>query len=140
MLYFKTIFSILLLTNTLFATPIISIIVSNNSNIDNITTSKIKNLFLSKTKDLPNGKKAIVLQPDDENINSIFYKLISGKSKKQLKKYWATMIFTGKGQPPKKIDDLNKLINYIKENPNAIAYVPKEKIKDIDVKVLLNLQ
>lgn len=139
MLFFKIPIILCLIVSFTFCTPI-SIIVSNDSSIDNISKNYLKNLFLSKTKQLPNGKKAIILEPNDSKYNSAFYKNVTGKTEKQLNKYWATMIFTGRGQPAKKVNSIMMLIDYVKNNPNAITYVPTETIKNNEVKILLNLK
>lgn len=137
MLFFKLFFILsLMLPSFLYANTKLVVIVSKNSTISEISKREISRIFLAKTKKLPNGKKAITIEPKDKKYQNIFYKSISSKSSRQLKKYWAKVIFTGKGQPPKKMDSIEKIVAFVKDNLNAIAYIPNENFLSNDVKVV----
>lgn len=117
-------FSINLYSSTL------AVIVSKESNINSITKKDLSRIFLSKTKRFPNGEKSITIELSNVKYQSIFYKKVSNKNLKQLKKYWLKMIFTGLAMPPKKVNSIQELINFIKSNPNAISYIPIENVTD----------
>lgn len=137
MLFFRfLIFTTLFFIQSAYANY--AVVVSSKSNLTNISKSDISKIFLSKTKDLPNGKKALTVELDQNKSQLEFYKKISRKSKRQLKKYWATIIFTGRGQPPKKLNSVDDIIAFIKKNVNAISYIPIQDVTD-DLKVLLVL-
>jgi len=123
-LYFKVLITIFLSLN-LYANTL-AVIVSQKSNINTISEKELSRIFLSKTKSFPNGQKSITIELNNEKYQSIFYKKISNKNLKQLKKYWLKMIFTGLAMPPKKVDTINELLIFIQTNPNAISYMPIE--------------
>ncbi len=137
MLFFKF-FLIFLFSISLFANSL-AVIVSKDSKINNISKKELSKIFLSKTKRLPFGEKSVVVESTNKLYQSKFYKNVCNKNKKQLKKYWAKMIFTGRGQPPKKIKTINELIVFIKNNRNAISYIPFEYIND-DIKVIMEIK
>jgi ABC-type phosphate transport system substrate-binding protein len=61
------------------------------------------------------------------------------KSPSEIKAYWATLIFSGRTQPPKSMEDTSKVINTVKQEPQAIAYIPANQVNN-KVKVLLILR
>lgn len=141
MLYFKSFFILILLTfNTLEANNIFAVIVSSKSNITSISKKQISNIFLSKTKKLPNGEKAFPIELNNNLYIKEFYKRVSKKNPKKLKKYWATVIFTGKGQPPKKMNNIKSILNRVKNNMNAISYIPISTHIPNGIKVILELR
>lgn len=140
MLYFRYLFISMLLAQAIFANSSLAIIVSKDSDIQKISKKDISKIFLSKTKNLPNGQKAITVELNDNKYKKIFYKQVSGKSLKRLKKYWATMIFTGKGQPPKKMSNSAELIEFVKNNVNAIAYLPMRDALSSDIRMIMELK
>jgi ABC-type phosphate transport system substrate-binding protein len=136
-LYFK-LFFIFFFSISLNANSLI-VIVSKDSNIKNISKKELSKIFLSKTKRLPNGEKSIVLEHTSKTNQSEFYKLVCNKNEKQLKKYWTKMIFTGRGQPPKKIKSLEKLIELVQNNKYAISYIPS-KYMNSNLKIIMEIK
>lgn len=136
-MYFKLLifsfFSINLYANSLV------VIVSKNSSINNITKKELSKIFLSKTKRLPNGDRSITLEYINKDHQSKFYKLICNKNEKQLKKYWAKMIFTGRGQPAKKFKSIENLIEFVENNNNAISYIPS-KYMNSNLKMIMEIK
>jgi len=118
----------------------LSVIVSKDSSLFTLSINTLSKLFLSKTKSLPNGKQAITLELDNKEYRALFYTKVSLKNERQLRKYWTTMIFTGRGTPPKQMKTINEIIEYVKKNTNAIAYIPSSNIIDNEVTVLLEIQ
>lgn len=137
MLYFKLLLSFIFGIN-LYANSL-AVIVSKDSNINSISKKELSKIFLAKTKRLPSGEKSIVVENINKEYQSKFYKSICNKNEKQLKKYWAKMIFTGRAQPPKKIKSISELIVFVKSNKNAISYIPIEHINK-DIKIIMEIK
>ncbi|MDH4276244.1 MAG: phosphate ABC transporter substrate-binding protein, partial [Gammaproteobacteria bacterium] len=53
----------------------------------------------------------------------------------QLKSYWATLIFSGKGTPPKAVGDAGDVKAIVAKNPSAIGYIDK-RFADNNVKII----
>ncbi|MDB2405508.1 hypothetical protein N9W00_01060 [Arcobacteraceae bacterium] len=140
MLFFRLLVLVCISTIYLYSNSNIAVIVSKNSSLNNISKSELSKIFLSKTKILPNSKKALVVEIANKDIQKVFYKNISKKTQKQLKKYWATMIFTGRGMPPKKLKTVDEIIKFIQNNDNAISYVEKNKINSKNIKILMEIK
>lgn len=111
------------------------VIVHPKSTIDKITEEQLENIFLAKTRRLPDGSRARPVELGETDLKSAFYQIVADKSEVELRSYWATMLFTGSREPPKQFRTIDQLISYVISNPGAIAYVCKEAA-DETVKVL----
>ena len=47
-----------------------------------------------------------------------------GRSDNQIRSYWAMLIFSSKGQPPKEVESYTDMLNLISSNPELIGYIP----------------
>lgn len=140
MSFFKYVLFLMLITGDSICDNLnFAVIVSKNTEITSISKKDISNIFLSKTKKLPNGERAIPIGLQTKEEEKSFYLKLSGKTPIQLRKYWATMIFTGKGQAPKKIQNIEKIISFVQKNKNAIAYLPLQEAKKYDVQIVMEL-
>lgn len=137
MSYFK--FFVFLILSINLSANNLAVIVSKHSNINSITKKELSKLFLSKTRKLPNGKKSYLIEMQDKEIRSKFYEEICNKNDKQLRKYWTKMIFTGRGQPPKKIKSIDEIIEYVENNQNAISYIPSKYVNST-IKTILEIK
>ncbi len=134
----KLIFIVLfvLVTQQSYANGRIVVVVSDQSGIESLDNQQVANIFLARTKIFPNGNHAIPVELNDNNIRSLFNQGISGKTPSQLNAYWTTLVFTGKGKPPKRISDNEKLYNQLIENPDTIGYIFENQIHDKKLKVV----
>lgn len=136
---YKLIVMIALLTGSGLAWPEISIVVHPNSSMNNITPVQAANIFLGKTKTFPNGK--LVIPIDQARLSKIrqeFYKKLVNKNQNQLNAYWARQVFTGKSQPPNRVNDNNEVKLLIGDNPGMIGYIDSDAA-DKTVKEILHI-
>jgi ABC-type phosphate transport system substrate-binding protein len=111
----------LTLISTAFAEVSVIVHPSNNSALDKDTISRI---FLGKNRGFPGGGDAIpVTFKEGTPASDQFTENVLSKSPKQLKSYWAKMIFTGKGTPPKQMDADAEVVSLVSKNPSVIGYV-----------------
>lgn len=95
---------------------------SNGAALDK---DSIQRIYLGKTRAFPGGGEAVAISMKEGSAaEGDFTKSVLGKSPKQLKAYWAKMVFTGKGTPPRQIDSAAEMVNLISANPNLIGFVP----------------
>lgn len=112
------------------------VVIAHPSGPDALSQSKISKLYLGKSKKLPNGANAQVIeQSAGSNIRNEFHKGVTKKSDAQLQAYWSRLIFTGKGKPPKTIGSSALVKNQVASNTNAIAYIDSSEVDD-SVKVI----
>lgn len=61
---------------------------------------------------------------------------VHGKSVPSIKAYWQKMIFSGKATPPPELDSDSRILEYVRNNSDAIGYVSAGANLGSGVKVL----
>lgn len=101
----------------------IVVVVAQDSNVEILNEQHVENIFLARTSHFPNGEKAYPLELLDTQSRTDFYQSLSGKSLSQLNAYWTTLIFTGKGRPPKSFSLTKDIEGLLRKYPGAITYL-----------------
>ncbi|MBK8675246.1 MAG: phosphate ABC transporter substrate-binding protein [Cellvibrionales bacterium] len=117
----------------------IAIIANKSVSIASITEAQAAAIFLSQLDVLEDGTQLIpVDQKDDQETRSMFYAKVIKKGAAQLNAYWSRKVFSGEGQPPKKVADDAVVLALVRANPNVIGYVDAAAVNN-SVKVLLRI-
>ena len=115
------------------------VIVSANSPVTALTENQVADLYLGRTRQLPGGGLALPIDLADDAANRAnFYRIVCGKSPAQLRAYWSKLIFTGGGQPPREVADVEEMKRLVAGGPNAIGYIDRGQL-DPTVKAVLAL-
>lgn len=113
------------------------VVVSTKSTITRLTAEQITKIFLGKIDVFPNGGKAVPIdQAEGNTIRGEFYSKVANKNPSQVTAYWAKVIFTGDGYPPKLLEGNLAVRKAVADNPNAIGYIDKSAV-DSSVRVIL---
>ena len=99
------------------------VVVNKDSLITSLNDLQVANIFLARTNRFPNGEKSKPIELKKGDARSHFYQNISGKTPKQLTAYWTTLVFSGKGRPPKGFTDYNELLKTFDLESGAITYL-----------------
>ncbi len=106
----------------------------NNGNA--LSEDDITRIFLGKKKSFPDGSEAIPLdQEEGSATRDSFVSTVLKKNAQQIKAYWAQLLFTGKGTPPKAVPSDAAVKKLVSENPNLIGYIDSSQV-DGSVKVV----
>jgi len=116
---------ILCLTSAVQAKAELAVIVHPESEIEQLSNHQLANIFLVKTKRFPNGQRVRPAELSSPQAKAYFYHKVVGKTEVELRKYWATIVFSGLGRPPKQFHSIDSIIQYVRSKPGAIAYIPK---------------
>ena len=120
-------FSLILLLPTLALADIV-VVVDKNSPITSISQSQIRQLYLEG-----NGKVGGVYLkpldlPEQDRLRDRFYLAAVGKTPAQMKSYWARMIFSGRGVPPRSVSGVSAMKVMLENNPERIGYLPASEV------------
>jgi ABC-type phosphate transport system substrate-binding protein len=117
------------------------VVIAHPSNPEtSITMAEAKRIFLGKSKYLPSGGSVTPIdQPDASPVKDNFYAKLAGMNTRQLAKYWAKLIFSGKGAPPAQEAGDLQVRARIASNPSSIGYVDSSVVNN-SVKVLLTIR
>lgn len=127
----KSMSIILLLTaNICFADFVV--IVNANSDIESLDATAVRRIFLGKEKLYPNTNEKIKVLDQDRNrkIYQTFYKDFIGFRLKQLRRYRAANLFSGKSLPPIIKPDDDAVKAFVQAEPAAIGYINSNLLDD----------
>jgi hypothetical protein len=112
-----------------------AVVVAKDSPLTVLNIEAVSNIFLARTSRYENGQKAIPIEVESREARANFYQQISGKTAAQLNSYWTTLVFTGKGKPPKTYSSQADVLNKLTSQPGTITYMPLSAITK-ELKVL----
>ena len=114
----------------------VAVIGNPDLSVSSITAAQASDIFLGKMSKLPDGTSITVVEhKDGDPVKEEFYDKVVGKTSSQLKAYWAKLVFTGEGVPPKEYAGDQAVLQRVSSTPGAIGYV-SDKSVDKSVKVL----
>ena len=120
---------VLMITPDIEANADVVVIVSVTNSAPVLTAEQVARIFLGKTETFPNGGKALPIdQPQGSALRNEFYLKVSNKIPSQITAYWAKIIFTGEGNPPRVVENSEETIDVIANSPNTIGYVDKKAV------------
>lgn len=113
-------------------------VIVHPSNTGDFDKNAVARIFLSKEKTFPNGQQALPvdIKPPSEH-HDYFQKTIIDKTDNQLQSYWAMVVFSGKGTPPKEVDSAAQMLKLVSENPNLMGYIPSSMVTS-EVRMVLS--
>lgn len=117
----------------------IAIIANKASSLTAVQTSDIQRVYLGKTKKINGTEVSPINQANNKNLSDTFNKTVLNKTSNQVKAYWSKLIFTGKGTPPKELNNDIEVINAVRNDVNAIGYIDSSLVDDT-VNVILTLE
>ena len=136
----KLILAALLLQASLACAKTDLVVIANPaSGIEQISRDEVVSLFMGRSKKLTSGITALPI--DQASVNpekSRFYREVISKELAEINSYWARLIFSGQGSPPRQADNTAEVIDIVLSNRGAIGYVPRAAA-DKRVRVVLDL-
>ena len=116
-----------------------TVVIVNPANPDASISKKVaKKIFMGKASSTGSTDVTPVDQDEGSAARNDFYQKAAKKSPEKMKSYWSKMIFSGRAQPPKVISGDAAVIDWVKQNKNAIGYVDSGAANS-SVKVVLEL-
>ena len=112
-------------------------VVSSKSQITALSKNQVLDIFLGKRTRFPDGSSVIPIdQAEGSAARDEFYTRLADMSPAQVKAFWARIIFTGRGQPPKSVATGLEAKRLLIADPNTIAYIDQSLV-DSSVRVVL---
>lgn len=106
----------------------IAVLVSKESEIQEISRADLKNIFLGNDVFWPSGDRIRAAYFDvssQDGGEPDFYKELLGLSSTQFINFWRRRLFSGRGIPPKSFSSESDFINYLKENKYGVGLAPQ---------------
>ncbi|HEY6927524.1 MAG TPA: hypothetical protein VI653_28875 [Steroidobacteraceae bacterium] len=105
------------------------VIVNPTIGVQHLTRNEVLDIFLGRYRNFPTGASALPIDLDVSSAaRSQFYLLLAHKNPADMVSYWARLSFSGKISPPFAVSDVEKAVDIVATNPNAIAYVDRSVV------------
>lgn len=116
------------------------VVVANpDSGVEKLTKDEVINIYMGRFRKLSSGINA---QPLDlvtpMSEKSRFYLIMVSKQLPEIDSYWARLMFSGQGLPPRQVGSTEEVLDIVSSNKGAIAYIDRKKI-DKRVKIVFEL-
>lgn len=116
-----------------------SIVVVTNSENKALKLShqEIRNLFMGGA--ISADLKAVAL-PAENRTRVLFNTKVVGLTESRIQSYWAQMRFSGRKKPPLELSNEAMVLQYLKDNPNSVGYLPDDAILPDGLTVIFQSQ
>jgi len=104
----------------------VAVVVSERSPIRSLSIQEVTAIFMGTTGSA-GGRDIRPVDSADAELREIFYQLLVGRNRNQIRAYWSRMVFTGQGAPPA-ILDREKLLRSLTIDEQLIAYVRSDEV------------
>ena len=133
--------SLLLLTILLSAIcrADIYLVTHKHNPVESLTEQQVRDLYLARSKALPNGEFVTVFDHEDQVLRSRFFKALTGMSLRQADAYWARLIFAGRILPLEHVNGEAALAEIARETKDILGYIDKPPDSQL-LKVLYVIQ
>jgi ABC-type phosphate transport system substrate-binding protein len=129
---------VLLGTGSLRALALDGVVVIANPGVavDSLTLVALKDIYTGNTKYWDGGQNIVIAVLPDKTDDAL--QQVSGMEASRFKTFWQRLVFSGRGQEPKKADDAAGIVALVASTKGAIALVPADTVltgvKKIEVK------
>ncbi|MEP1446233.1 MAG: phosphate ABC transporter substrate-binding protein [Paraglaciecola sp.] len=135
----KTLIGIALSCSISLCTLAEVVVIVHPSNDSALTQKDVQRIFLGKEKKFSNGNSILPInQQPSSSARGSFDTDTLGRSSTQIAAYWSKLVFTGKGIPPKELDNDAAVLAFVADNQNAIGYVDNASVSDAVKVISLN--
>ena len=118
--------SALFLAGVLHAGSLAGVVVIANEGVgvDHISAAALRNVYTGRTNYWEGGDHVVIAVLDgmtDGALNEV-----SGMDPSEFRTFWQRLVFSGRGEEPRKADDPNDLVKFVASTRGAIALVPAD--------------
>lgn len=100
------------------------VIVAVHSPVTTLASNEIVDIYLGRLNRLPDGRTVLpVDRVESDAVQDAFYHEMLQRNAAQLRAHWSSLVFTGRGKPPRQLRSGPELVDFVARNPNAIGYI-----------------
>lgn len=134
----KILFFVVSLCSPILANAQTLVVASERSDLNALSKHEVRQLYMGNATTADGNKVLLLDMPEGSAVRQFFYDSVAGKNESQLKSYWARMLFTGRGTPPRQVRGPKDMARSLKANPDALGYLEEGDLQP-GLKVLLRL-
>lgn len=100
------------------------VIVAVHSPVTSLASNEVADIYLGRLNRLPDGRTVLpVDRVESDAVQDAFYREMLQRNAAQLRAHWSSLVFTGRGKPPRQLHSGPELVEFVSRNPHAIGYV-----------------
>lgn len=128
----STLLAILLVCSPALAEPALNdlvLIANAESGIEHLTKREVINIYLGRYRRLDTGSTAEPIDLSSKtDTKALFYRLLVDKNLAEINAYWSRLVFSGKTRPPQQVDNVDKVLEMVGHNRNALGYINRAAV------------
>lgn len=114
------------------------LVVNKEHPIDNLSKSELVDIYMGRFMTFPDGSSVQPIDLDSEVKNQFYLKLVN-QNERKINAYWSRLLFSGRAKPPKSIESVQEVLQYMAEIDDGIAYIPEDEVTQ-SLKVVYKLE
>jgi hypothetical protein len=118
------------------AEPVV-VVTQYGTPVTSLSREQVADLFLGKRNITISGRDLIPLDVDDNSLREAFYQGVTGMSAMRVSAYWARVVFSAQGRPPRKFS-LPEVKMLVHSQSGLVTYLPSDDANGF--KILLTVQ
>jgi len=115
------------------------VVVNARCGVAAMTRNEVINIFFGRNHQYFNRVEAQPVDlPDAHPDRKRFYSMLVGKDLSEVNAYWSRQVFSGRMQPPVKVNSADEVLKWVVSHPGGIGFVDLAKA-DARVRVVYEL-
>jgi hypothetical protein len=104
------------------------VVVNARTGVAVMTRNEIVNIFFGRNRQFFNGVEAQPVDLVDANPDRArFYSALVGKELSDINAYWSRQVFSGRMQPPPRVNSVDEVLRWVSTHPGGIGFVELSK-------------
>lgn len=122
------------LTLTILSSPAMAagelvVVVNPESGVTKMSRDEVISIFMGRARKLSTGVTALPIdQMATTSYKASFYRELVNKELAEINSYWARLVFSGQGTPPRQAENIAEVIEIVATNKGAVGYIPREAV------------
>ncbi len=126
--YYLTLYSLLAVWHGNAMADLV-VIANPQSGIEKLSKDEVINLYMGRNRKLASGINALPIDLATPNAEKAkFYSILVNKNLPEINSYWARLMFSGQGTPPRQVDTAEEVMDIVSSNKGAIGYIERKKL------------
>jgi hypothetical protein len=110
----------------------IAVVTQEGVQIASLSREEVADLFLGKRKILVAGQTLTPVDVSDESLRDSFYQKVAEMRSVRVKAYWARLVFSAQGRPPRELK-LTEAKHLIQSESGYVTYLPANTAEGFNV-------
>ncbi len=105
-----------------------------------LSDDDLRGIFWGDRTRWRNGDRIAMVLPSRSPIRDAFLETHIGRTDAQFRNHWRRIVFTGRGQMPREIEEEADLLAYVANTPGAVSFIGASALQrsEESVKILLS--